>query len=242
MDRSPFAVDLAPHPERLRALFEILLVSGVVSSFLAGLALALVRGGRGDLLSGGAAGVALFLLVEAAILLLLLFALLRANRERVRGLGAGWRRWKSNALIGLATAPLLLLCQQAVSRLFLLYLPGHYLERNPLTDIIRTPAELALFLAATLVAGGVKEELQRAFILNRFGRHLGGFGLGLLLWSLVFGAGHYLQGVQGVILATLFGLVFGLLYLARGSLVAPMVAHGAYDAAALCLYWFAGRG
>ena len=45
-----------------------------------------------------------------------------------------------------------------------------------------------------------------------------------------------------MILATLFGLVFGLLYLARGSLVAPMVAHGAYDAAALCLYWFTGRG
>jgi membrane protease YdiL (CAAX protease family) len=43
-------------------------------------------------------------------------------------------------------------------------------------------------------------------------------------------------------LATLFGLVFGLLYLMRGSLVAPMVAHGAYDTAALLLYWFAGRG
>ena len=242
MNRSPFAVDPAPHPERLRALFEILLVSGVVSSFLAGLALALVRGERVELLSGGAAGVALFLLVEAAILFLLLFALLRVNRERVRDLDAGRRRWKSNVLVGLAIAPLLLLCQQVVGRLFFLYLPGHYLERNPLTDIIHTPADLALFLAVTLVAGGVKEELQRAFILNRFGHHLGGFGVGLLLWSLAFGAGHYLQGVQGMILATLFGLVFGLLYLARGSLVAPMVDHGAYDAAALCLYWFTGRG
>jgi membrane protease YdiL (CAAX protease family) len=244
MDRRPFPVDLAPPPrvERLRALFEILLASGAVSGLLAGLVLHLVRGERTDLLSGGAAAVAGYLLVEAGVLFVILFALLRANRESVRSLGAGWRRWKSNALIGLAAAPLLLLGQQATAHLFRVFLPGHYLESNPLTDVIRTPAELALFIVAALLAGGVKEELQRAFILDRFGRHLGGYGVGLLVWSLAFGAGHYLQGVQGMALATLFGLVFGLLYLTRGSLVAPMVAHGAYDTAALLLYWFAGGG
>ena len=65
--------------------------------------------------------------------------------------------------------------------------------------------------------------------------------LGLILWSFAFGAGHYLQGLQGAAAAGLFGLLFGIVYLARGSLVAPIVAHGSYDTAALLGYWFIKR-
>ena len=94
---------------------------------------------------------------------------------------------------------------------------------------------------AALFAGGVKEELQRAFVLVRFRDYLGGAKLGLVIWSVAFGAGHYLQGVQNAVAAGLFGLLFGAVYLARGSLVAPMVAHGAYDSLALLAYWFLRR-
>ena len=70
------------------------------------------------------------------------------------------------------------------------YFPRFYTERNPLMEAIRTPSDLALFLVAAVLAGGIKEELQRAFILTRFRDHLGGAGLGLILWSSAFGAGH----------------------------------------------------
>ena len=65
--------------------------------------------------------------------------------------------------------------------------------------------------------------------------------LGLIIWSVDFCAGLYLQGLQNAEAAGLFGLLFGAVYLARGSLVAPMVAHGAYDSLALLAYWFLRR-
>ncbi len=62
--------------------------------------------------------------------------------------------------------------------------------------------------------------------------------MGLVVWSIGFGAGHYVQGVQGVVTAALYGLIFGIVYLQSGSLIAPIVAHSAYDSLALLAYWF----
>jgi membrane protease YdiL (CAAX protease family) len=116
------------------------------------------------------------------------------------------------------------------------------MEHNPLTEIIHSPQQLALFIFSALIAGGIKEEVQRAFILNKFGRYLGGAGVGLVLWSVAFGAAHYVQGIQGIFIAIVYGFLFGVLYLISGSLIAPMVAHGAYDTLALLGYWlFTGR-
>jgi uncharacterized protein len=112
------------------------------------------------------------------------------------------------------------------------------LETNPLIEIIRTPQQLGLFIFSALIAGGIKEELQRAFILSRFRKYLGGSLAGLILWSLAFGAGHYAQGVQGIVVASIFGFIFGMIYLISGSLVAPIVAHSIYDTLALLGYWY----
>jgi membrane protease YdiL (CAAX protease family) len=95
-----------------------------------------------------------------------------------------------------------------------------------------------LFIATALIAGGFKEEVQRAFILSRFRSHLGGAFPGLLLWSSAFALGHYVQGAQGMVVAGLYGLIFGIVYLWRGRLIAPIVAHGAYDVCALLASWF----
>jgi membrane protease YdiL (CAAX protease family) len=128
-----------------------------------------------------------------------------------------------------------------VAVIFKTYFPQYYLEDNPLIQLIQTPQQLVLLIFSALVAGGIKEELQRAFILTRFRLYLGGAGLGLVLWSIGFGAGHYVQGVQGIITAGLYGLIFGIIYLQSGSLIAPIVAHGAYDSVALIAYWYFAR-
>ena len=47
-----------------------------------------------------------------------------------------------------------------------------------------------------------------------------------------------MQGVQGMVIASLYGFVFGVIYLLSGSLIAPIAAHGAYDAVAILAYWF----
>jgi membrane protease YdiL (CAAX protease family) len=62
-----------------------------------------------------------------------------------------------------------------------------------------------------------------------------------VIWSLAFGAGHYVQGVPGIVIASLYGFIFGTIYLLSGSLIAPIVAHGVYDSLAILAYWFFSR-
>ncbi len=227
-----------PLIERFLALFEVLLLSGLLSSSLAALPLAAFHKKGAELLTNDVKTLSSFLLLETAITIFLLVMVLKVHRETICSLGLQWDRWKQNLLIGLALVPFLFLINDFVAIAFQIYLPKYYTEKNPLTEIIHTPQQLALFVFSALIAGGIKEELQRAFIINRFGRYLGGAAVGLVLWSFAFGAGHYVQGVQGVAIATIYGLIFGITYLASGSLIAPIVAHGAYDAVALLAYWF----
>ncbi len=238
MDESP-PVELAPKSsplDRVQAVLEILIVSGVLSSLLAAVPFSLRK--AGPALLQDARLISAFILLEAGITLVFLTALLRVHGETFSDLGLNRKRWVANAAIGLAFLPLFFLTNTLVSELFRRFLPQFYLDRNPLIDMVRSPRDLVLFLVSGLVAGGVKEELQRAFILTRFRQHLGGAWPGLVLWSAAFAAGHYLQGVQGVVVAGVLGLLFGILYLVRQSLVAPIVSHAAYDTVVLIGYWF----
>ena len=221
--------------DRIQALLEVLLVSGLVSSLFAAIPFSI--GKRPDALLQNARMVAGFILVEAVITLLFLFVLLRAHRETLADFGLSSRRWASHTMVGLAVIPGLFATNIVIAEIFRRYFPAYYIDRNPLIDLIKTPSDLALFLFSALLAGGIKEELQRAFILTRFRQHLGGAWLGLALWSVAFAAGHYLQGAQGVVVAGILGAIFGVLYLARNSIVAPIVSHAAYDAIVLVGYW-----
>jgi membrane protease YdiL (CAAX protease family) len=221
--------------DRLQALVEVVLISGLVSSFFAALPFS-VHLTSGSLPTN-ARIVTGFILVEAAITLLLLALILRAHREGLHDLGLDGRRWLGHVAVGMAVLPLLFLTNIVVGELFRRFFPGYFIDRNPLIELVRTPADLGLFLLSGIVAGGIKEELQRAFIITRFRRHLGGAWLGLVLWSLAFAAGHYLQGLQGVVIAGVLGLIFGVIYLARGSVIAPIVAHAVYDTVVLIGYW-----
>jgi len=222
--------------DRLQAVLEVFLLSGLVSGFFAVLPFSLQAKG-GLALTRDARTVALYLLLDTGISLILLFVILGVHRETLRGLGMRFTHWRFDAVLGLGVVPVLFILNAMVGVGFRILLPRYYIDRNPLTEIIHTPQELALFLLSAFVAGGIKEELQRAFIITRFRRHLGGAWLGLVIWSLAFGAGHYAQGLQGIVAATLFGFLFGLIYLLRGSLIAPILAHSLYDTAALLGYW-----
>ena len=56
--------------------------------------------------------------------------------------------------------------------------------------------------------------------------------LALLLASALFGLGHWLSAAYAV-LAGLIGLYLGVVFLVTGNLLAPIVAHAAYDVVAL---------
>jgi membrane protease YdiL (CAAX protease family) len=224
--------------ERLQAVVEVILLSGLVSTFLASFALALLRIRSMQRLLEDVRLLSLYLLIESAISLLILAGLLKLHREPITSIGMHWKHWKRNLLLGVALVPFLFTINGFIAFFFKLYLPEYYMHQNPLIQSVHTPQQLALFVFSALIAGGFKEEMQRAFILNRFRHYLGGAGTGLLVWSLAFGAGHYVQGVQGVVIASLYGFIFGIIYLLSGSLIAPIAAHGAYDALAILAYWF----
>jgi uncharacterized protein len=241
MDYSALPADAPqrkPWVEKSLAALEVLLLSGIFSSALAYLPLSAFFGKKVNFMTSDVKILSSFLLLESAFAFLLLAAILRIHGEKIRDMGLSWDRWKSHLSLGLALVPLLFLINIIVNSIFRAYLPKYYLEQNPLTTNIHSPQQLVLFIFTALIAGGIKEELQRAFILGRFSRCLGGAEVGLVLWSLAFGAGHYVQGVHGMTVTAIYGFAFGVLYLLRGSLIAPMAAHGAYDTLALLLYWF----
>lgn len=223
--------------DRAQALFEVLLLSGLVSGFLATLPFTLHAKGQDLLLQEDVRMISLYLLLDAAITFVLLALVMRAHRESVRSIGITWERWKPRVALGIGLVPFLFIVNALAALFFKTYLPQHFMEENPLTRMIRTPEQLALFILSVLIAGGIREELQRAFILNRFRSHLGGAITGLILWSLAFGAGHYVQQGQGMVIASLYGLVFGVIYLVSGSLTTPIAAHSVYDVVALLAYW-----
>jgi membrane protease YdiL (CAAX protease family) len=117
----------------------------------------------------------------------------------------------------------------------------HTVEHNPLQDLMRTPGKALMFAGLVVVAGGIREELQRAFILRRFERSLGGATVGIVAGSLAFGAGHFMQGVDAVIATALLGAFWGVVYLRRRSVIAPMVSHSGFDLLQVVQFIATGR-
>jgi membrane protease YdiL (CAAX protease family) len=98
-----------------------------------------------------------------------------------------------------------------------------------LQDLVQTKRDAVLFAVVVVVAGGVREELQRAFLLRRFERWLGGARVGIVVTSAAFGAGHLLQGADAAIATALLGAFWAIVYLRRRSAVAPVVSHSGFN-------------
>ena len=79
--------------------------------------------------------------------------------------------------------------------------------------------------------GGVREEVQRGFIVHRFGQYLGGGMIGVLFYSVLFGLGHYEQGYDASLATAMLGAIWGIVYLRRGSIVAPVISHAGFNLA-----------
>ena len=63
----------------------------------------------------------------------------------------------------------------------------HNVAENPLQELLRSPRDAWLFALVVVVAGGVREEIQRAFLLHRFDIWLGGGVVSGVLFMLVEG-------------------------------------------------------
>jgi membrane protease YdiL (CAAX protease family) len=217
---------------RIVALLEVLICSdyptqlAVASTFAAfGYA---PSGAGGTLNLSFVAGVSA---LDTAFLLTLILAFLYAHGERPRDVLFGFHSLAAEAALGIPLTLVALGLAAAVLLLVQAFAPAlHSVEHNPLQSLMQTPRDAWVFALVVVVAGGVREELQRAFQLHRFTRWLGGGHVGILVTSVAFGAGHLsVQGKDAAIATGLLGAFWGIVYLRRRSAVAPMVSHAGFN-------------
>lgn len=228
--------------ERARALAEVLLCSGYPTQIAVATALRLA--GWSPIEPGGRLS-ARFLftvsMVDAVLLVALIVTLLWLGGESPRRVLFGRRRALPEAAGGLLAVPLTFGLVIGVSALIRAFLPHlRTVPVNPLEALVHTPAGLIMFVGVAVVAGGIREETQRAFVLHRFSQRLGGPVVGLLVTSVLFGLGHLLQGADAAVITGLLGALWGLYYLWRRSVIGPVVNHALFNTVELVAAAFRG--
>jgi membrane protease YdiL (CAAX protease family) len=168
---------------------------------------------------------------DTALVALLIWTFLRMGGERSADVFVGARPVRGEVLRGLALVPVVFLAVTGIVLGLRTVAPWtHTVEQNPFESFLGSPLKALVFVAVVVLGGGVREELQRAFILHRFDQRLGGARVGLVLFSLTFGALHLDQGVDVAIAIGLLGLLWGIIYIRRRSAVLSMVNHGTFNA------------
>ena len=175
-------------------------------------------------------------MIDAALVIGLIFFFLRAHGERPRDVLIGYRPVLREVGIGLLTVPFVFLLVVLVLAVILTFAPSLHPPHNPLEDLMTNRRDAILFAIVAMVAGGVREETQRGFIVHRFGQYLGGGAVGVIVYSVFFGLGHVEQGIDAALATGVLGALWGAIYLARRSIVAPMASHAVFNLAQLVKY------
>ncbi len=179
---------------------------------------------------------------DAVFLVGLILLMLQAHGERPRDVFFGRRSVVPEIRIGVP----LVVAALGIGVIVLLSIRRlapwlHTVAQNPLQELLRSPRDAWLFALAVLVAGGVREEIQRAFLLHRFDVWLWGPAVGVVVTSAAFGAGHLIQGQDAAIATGLLGAFWGVIYLRRRSCVAPIVSHAGFDLIQIIQYMIVSR-
>lgn len=233
-----------PFVGRVVAFIEVLICSDALTQYAIGGTL--LAFGYKATTSGGKLNVGYVValsLGDAVLLVALILILLYAHGERPREVLFGRRPLIGEGLLGVLLIPLTLAIAAAAILTVRRFAPSlHNVADNPLQGLLQSPRDAWLFALVVLVAGGVREEIQRAFLLHRFEVWLGGVRVGLIVTSVAFGLGHFgLQGVDAGIATGLLGLFWAIVYVWRRSSLAPMVSHAGFDLLQIVPYLTGGR-
>jgi membrane protease YdiL (CAAX protease family) len=221
----------APPLPRATALLEVMLCSGYPTQLL--LVVILTRLGMSiRTASGGLTPSFIFALslIDAVLVVSLIFFFIRARGERIRDVLLGNRNVLREGLIGVSLVPVVFLAVVIVLGIVLTFAPRlHNVARNPLEAMVQTPRDAFIFSIVVMIAGGVREEVQRGFIVHRFDQYLGGAAFGVAAYSVAFGLGHVEQGWDAALATGVLGALWGSIYLVRRSIIAPMVSHAGFN-------------
>lgn len=180
-------------------------------------------------------------MLDTVLLLTLILSCIRWRGERPTEVFFGATRPLREIAAGVMSLPVVLLILVTLTVIIRQFFPAmHNVPDNPLEGLAVGELSIWLFLVVVIVAGGVREELQRAFLLQRFRDHLGQPWIGLLITSVSFGLGHTLQGLDAAVITGTLGALWGFLYLTRGGALAGMVSHSLFNSAELLRVFFGG--
>ena len=236
----PQPLRLPPRRAQWPTWVEILLCSGYPTQIAIGLGLqgAGIAALRAD---GSLSATFIFTLslLDTAVLLSLILWLLLRRAESPRQVFFGDRPVGPEIAAGVLSLPFVVALVAALMFTILRFAPWlRNVPQNPLESFLGTQTGLVMFLFVVIVAGGIREELQRAFLLHRFRGDLGQPWMGVLITSVAFGLGHTVQGTDAAIITGTLGALWGAIYVLRGSAIAPIVSHSLFNSAELVRLFF----
>ena len=175
--------------------------------------------------------VAVVSLADTALLIWLMLWFLQARGQSGAALWLGSRPILPEVVRGVLLTPLILAGVGLLLLAIQQWAPQlRTVPVNPLEALARRgPMDAALLAVVAVIAGAVREELQRAFLVERFESHVGPAWVGVIVLSAVFGLGHVLQGWDAAIATGVLGACWAVIYLRRRSIVLPLVSHALFN-------------
>lgn len=227
---SPASVRVLPHPPGIGlSLLQIIACSGYPTQILTMAALMLIGfqpvANPND---WSLVYVGTLLLIDSVLLVGLVIAFLKLHGERPTDVFLGMHPVAGEVVRGILLVPMIFVVVAVIAAVVRLYAPWLHNDVNPFQTLIRAPNGVLVVGALSIIVGGLREEVQRAFVMHRF-TQIGIPVVGLIIFSVLFGLGHQVQGWDAVIMTAALGAIWGAVYLRRRSLIAPAVSHAAFD-------------
>ncbi|MGB8993468.1 MAG: CPBP family intramembrane glutamic endopeptidase [Desulfobaccales bacterium] len=180
--------------------------------------------------------VAIATMVRDLALVNLVFYLIWRNGESLQSLGWVWKNHERDLMLGVILfLPFIFGANYLESFLRSIGLSAPPAGAVPAFLSVHGPGEIVLGLILVIVVALAEETMFRGYLLLRFqGAGLGPWGAAVLA-SVIFALGHGYEGEAGIVTVGFMGLTFALIYLWRGSLVAPCVMHFLQDFSGIIL-------
>ena len=177
---------------------------------------------------------------DLALIVLILFFLWRNGEHDQR---IGWtfsRGWWLDILLGLVLFfPLLVFSGLLAAALRALGFSSP--TATPSFLMPHGTAQFVLAVVLVIVVAVAEETIFRGYLILRLNATLRNLGLATVLSAVIFSLGHGYEGSAGVITVGFIGLVYALIYVWRGTLIAPVTMHFLQDFLGIVLFPLLGQ-
>jgi len=217
-------------------LFFILFFPSVMRYFLVGT-------GAADLAGELGSNLYFWVVATGAVALALVAFILHKDGHRWRSVGFCYRSILGEVFAAGCALGVIYLLQVIIFAVIYLFWPEilekAFKKRIELVDMFDpTQVHLAVVVAFCLFVGFYEELVFRGFVLTRLRMLSGSWSLAVVVGSVVFALPHGYEGHLAVLQIFSVSLVLSGLFVLRGNIVSPMLAHAAFNFISLTAAYF----